>query len=178
MAGECLLEESVEAHRLDRLFRAGRPEPVDILRSRALVLILDQTLLEDQRVRGIDDGQLRKPRIVAQRGRPGDCPAPVVTDERKALQAQRVCEREDVPDQSLRLVLIRVQRAVGPGKAALVGHDQAEAVFEPWCDLPPGAVRFRKPVQEHDRRSVFRPGEGDVERDPGRQADAAEIGHG
>ena len=38
------------AHRLDRMLEAGHPEGVDIMRRRALLGILDQAFLEDDRV--------------------------------------------------------------------------------------------------------------------------------
>ena len=104
MPGKALVEEPVEAHRFDRLLEARRAEGGDILRRGALVGVLDQALLKNHRVRRIDDRQPRQARIAAQRRRPGNRAAPVVADQRKALDAKRVRQREDVGDQRVGLI--------------------------------------------------------------------------
>ena len=114
----------------------------------------------------------RQARVAAQRRQPGDRAAPVVADQREALEPERLGEREHVLDQPVGPVILDVLRPVRAGEAALVGHDQPELVLQPRRDPAPGAVRFRKAVEQDDRRRVLRPAERDVEGDAGRQGDA------
>ena len=129
-------------------------------------------------MRRIDDRQPRQARIAAQRRAPGYRAAPVVTDERKALDRERIGERENVVDQQLGLVRLDVLRPVGSGEAALVGHDQIKAVLKPRRDLAPGAVRFGKAMEQDDRRVCRIAGQRDIQSHSGAQRNAPELGHG
>ena len=118
-------------------------------------------------------------RIAAQRRRPGDRAAPVVADQREALDAQRVGQREDVVDQRVGRDRPRRPAAGRPGKAALVGHDEAEAVLEQRRDLAPGPVRFGKAVEQDDRRRFAgSPASATFSVTPVASATAPELGHG
>ena len=59
MAAEALGEEGLQPHRLYALLHQRVAEGIDILRGGALCGILDDALLEDQRVGGVDDDQPR-----------------------------------------------------------------------------------------------------------------------
>ena len=115
---------------------AGHAEGVDILGRGALVRILDQALLEDDRMRRIDD---RQP---LSRGSPRSAAVQAIAPPQswptraKRSMAERIGERENVADQLVGLVVLDILRPVGAREAALVGHDQAELG-------PPAAARFR-----------------------------------
>ena len=152
---EGLVEEPVDSPSPRPTFsKPGRAERGDILRSRALVRVLDQALLEDHRMRRVDDGQPRQPRIAAQRRGPGDRAAPVVADQREPSRAQahrraRICRRPACRS-------CKPSTSCGrsdAGKAALIGHDQTEAVLKQRRDPAPGAVRFGKAVEQDHRRA-------------------------
>src|SRR3546814_17040699 len=93
MAAEALLEEGFQPHRLDHLFHPGASKGAHILRGGALRLVLDHGLLEDERMRRVGDHQPLDARRVGQRRQPGYCPAPVVAEEREALDPERLSER-------------------------------------------------------------------------------------
>ena len=143
------------------------------MRGGALVGVFDQALLEDHRMRRVDDRQPRQARIAAQRRAPGDRAAPVVADqrERSSPSASASAKMSSIS----RSVLYRfdVLRQVRSGKAALVGHDQEKVVLEPRRDLAPGAVRFGKAVEQDHGRIRRIAGKRDVERDPGARAQSA-----
>ena len=81
VAAEGPIEEPVEAILFDQLLESRRAEGGDILRSGALVLVLDQALLEDDRVGRVDDRQPGQAGIAAQRRAPRDRAAPVMADQ-------------------------------------------------------------------------------------------------
>ena len=83
--------------------------------------LLDQALLKDDRMRRIDDGEARQPRIAAQRGAPGDRAAPVVADQRELLDPERIGERENVVDQLVGLDSPR-RPAAGPNRQSRAGR--------------------------------------------------------
>jgi len=83
-------------------------------------------------MRRVDDGEARQPRIVAQRCRPADRPAPVMADQCEAPDPQCLDQREYVVDENVGPVVLDVLRPIGPTKAALVGHDEPELVLQQW----------------------------------------------
>ncbi len=90
----------------------------------------------------------RQAGIATQRGRPGDGSAPVMTDQRKLLDAERVGERENVVHKQVGLIRVDILRQVRSGEAPEVGHDETEAALQPGSDLAPRPVRFREAVQQ------------------------------
>ena len=86
---------------------------------------------------------------------------------------ERVGERENVVDQQVGLISLDLLRPVRPGKAALVGHDEEEAILEPRRDLAPGAVRFGKAVEQDDRRVRRIAGQRDIQRHAGAKRNRA-----
>ena len=88
MAAEGLGVEGLAAHRRDALLHRRIAEGVDILRGGALGRVLDQALLEDERMRRVDDDEALDPVGMAQRRQPGDRAAPIVADQGEALRAR------------------------------------------------------------------------------------------
>ena len=105
---------------------AGLRKAFDILRGGALGRVLDQALLEDERVRRVDDDQALDPVRMAERGQPGDRAAPIVADQSEALQFQRIGQRDQVLEDPVGLVLLDALGLVGGAEAALIGRDHEE----------------------------------------------------
>ncbi len=90
------------------------------MRSLALGRIVDQALLEDEGVGGVDDDQPLDPVGAGQRRRPRHRPAPIVAGESEFVEAERVGERHHVGHDPVRLVILDALGLVGSGEAALV----------------------------------------------------------
>ena len=86
-------------------------------RGGALRGVVDQALLEDQRMRRVDDDQPGDAVGMAQRRQPGDRAAPVVADQREALELQRVGERDQVLDDPVGLVVLDALGLVGAARS-------------------------------------------------------------
>ena len=177
MAGEGLGVEGLQPHRLDPVLHPGIAEGGDILAGGALRGIVDQALLEDQRMGRVDDDQPLQPVRVAQSREPGDGAAPVVANQSEAVQLQMVGEREQILDDPIGPVMLDAERLVRGAEAALVRDDDEIILRQRRRDLPPGAVQFRKTVQEDDRFSTSRPAQLDVEGDARGKVDAG-LGQG
>ena len=126
------------------------------MRGGALGRVLDQALLEDERVRRVDDDQALDPVGMAQRRQPGDRAAPIVADQGEAAEPERVGERDQVLDDAVGLVVLDALGLVRAAEAALVGRDDADSRAARRARLvAPGAVRFGKAVEEEDRLAVL-----------------------
>ena len=177
MAAEALVEEALDPHRRDLRLHSWVAQGGDVLRGGALGVVLNDRALEDRRVGRVDDREARDARIATDRRRPRHRAAPVMPDQGEAIDAEGVGEGEDVGDERVGAVGGDLLRAVAVAEAAQVGHDQAEAVGEHGGDFGPGAVRFGEAVEQDDGRGIGRAGERDVQRDPGREGEAALFGH-
>ena len=149
---------------------AGCAEGGDILRGGALVGVLDQRLLEDPRVGRVDDGEPLDARIAAQRRRPGDRAAPIVADQREAVDA--AAHRRARTGRRSACRWHRRRRPAGgrcrpkPRRSGMIRRKRSPSSG---ASFAPGAVRFGEAVEQDDRRRVGRAGLGDVHGDPGRQ---------
>ena len=151
----------------------------DILARLALVAVIEQRALEDEGVRRVDDHQPLDAGGVLQRRHPGDRAAPIVADQREAVDAVVIGEREQVGDDPVGRVLFDALRLGRAGIAALVGREDEMVAREIRHDAAPRPVRFGKAVQQNDGRLVARTGDLHVQVDAGGECDAVEgVGHG
>src|SRR5258705_1956711 len=162
MTAEGFVEKGFIAHVLEDLLEAGGEERRYILRRLALSGILDQAHLEDDWVRGVDHRQSDQPGIATQRRRPGNRTAPIMADQSKAFDRERVGESENVTDQCVGRVRLDLLRAVRSREPALIRYDQIEIVPKLRHDVAPGAMRFGKAGEQDDRRIRWIAGQWDV----------------
>ncbi len=88
---------------------------------------------------------------------PGDRRAPVMADDDRPLDAERVDHADHVADQMQERVLLDLLGAVGLSVAAHVRRDRMIAGLRQRLQLrPPGVPGFRKPVAEDDERPFAR----------------------
>ena len=143
------------------------------LDGRALRHVVEQRALKDERVRRVDDHQPRDPLRVLQCRHPRDRAAPVMADQRKAIDPEMIGEREHIRHEDGRSIIFHPVRLGGSGIAALI-RGQHKMVLRQERDLvPPGAVRFGKSVEQNDRRIGRVARHHDVKLDAGRQGNAA-----
>ena len=156
----------------------GVAEPADVLAGLALRLIVEQRALEDEGVRGVDDDQPRDARRLLQRRQPRDRAAPVVTDQREAIDAEMIGECDQVGDDLVGRIALDAVRLGRARIAALVWGEDEMVPGEIGDDVAPRPVRFGKAVQQDDGRMTAMPRDLDVELDAGRKGDTVErVGH-
>ena len=85
---ERLLVEGLDPHRRDARLDRGVAERIDILGGGALRLVLDQALLEDERMRRVDYDEPADPSREAERCKPGRGAAPIVADQGEIRRSQ------------------------------------------------------------------------------------------
>jgi len=91
------------------------------------------------------------------RHRPCDEAAPIVPCEHRALDPERIEQRNEIAGQVLHSVRFDGFRRVARAIAALVRRDDAKSGLGERADLmPPGIRELRETVAEHDRRALPR----------------------
>jgi hypothetical protein len=140
--------------------------------------MVDQAFLKDERVRCIDDDEANDLAGMILRHVPGDHPAEIVPDQKKALNPHRVRESQNVLDDRGGAVGFDRLRPIGGAEAAQVRHNQPKAGAESRDQGTPGAMRLWKSVKENGWRRIDRPGQTYVQFDAGAKRNPAELRHG
>ena len=117
---------------------------------------------------------------VGEHGVPADPPTPVVRDQSRLLDLERVEQRDHVGGDR-RLAVVAVGRLARPPEPAQVHGEDTELAGEALDHPPPHVPVLREPVQRDQRRLGLVPRVGDVGADTGREVvvavgDAGQFG--
>jgi hypothetical protein len=114
-----------------------------------------QSLREPPRMSRVEDGESVDHLGVVHRGRPGDGPAPVVTDQQRGLLAELSDEAADVVGEQVDPVRLEAVWLRGQVVATSVGGDDPKTGRRKRRDLqPPTEPELREAVQQNDQRAV------------------------